>query len=82
VTIEAPPRIDLRPVAARLGELEPPRDGARWCADPPDCPIPELYFGVPSEQAYGRITRELRPSALAPVRVVEELAGPLGRDRS
>lgn len=60
------PRRDLRPVAARLAALEPEHDGARWCADPPTEPIPELYFGVPSVQEYGQLTRELRPSALAP----------------
>lgn len=73
VTIRPQPRRDLRPLAERLAALEPANGGASWCADPPDTPIPELYFGVPSEQAYGEITRELRPSALAPERVVEAL---------
>lgn len=72
VTFHPLPRRDLRPLAARLAALEPPRDGASWNADPPDEPIPELYFGVPSAQAYGQLTRELRPSALAPERVVGE----------
>jgi hypothetical protein len=76
VSIPVLPRRDLRPLAARLDALEPERDGARWNADPPSEPIPELYFGVPAEQAYGAITRELRPSRLAPARVVAELAGP------
>lgn len=72
VTFHPLPRRDLRPLAARLGRLEPERDGASWNADPPSDPIPELYFGVPSAQAYGQLTRELRPSALEPERVVGE----------
>ncbi|MCB9878838.1 MAG: hypothetical protein H6835_14680 [Planctomycetes bacterium] len=74
VTIGAPPRLDLRPLARRLGELEPERDGASWNADPPTEPIPELYFGVPSAQEYGRISRELRPSALPAEGVVAAFA--------
>jgi len=74
VTLQPPPRRDLRELAKALEELEPERDGASWNADPPTTPIPELYFGVPSEQEYGAITRELRPSALAPERVAEAFA--------
>jgi hypothetical protein len=74
VTFRAPPRCDLRPLAARLGALEPPHDGAAWTADPPAAPIPELYFGVPATQAYGEITRELRPSRLPHTTVTRELA--------
>jgi hypothetical protein len=81
VTIRAPLRRDLRPLAARLAALEPARDGACWCADPPNEPIPELYFGVPSRQEYGQLTRELRPSALSPEQVVgafvQHFAAPL-----
>ncbi|MGC6486881.1 MAG: DUF6687 family protein [Planctomycetota bacterium] len=66
VTIQPPPRRDLRLLRDRLRALEPGRDGARWHADPPDQPIPELYFGPWSEQEYGEITRDLRPSRLAP----------------
>jgi len=73
VTICAPPRRDLRPLAQKLTELEPPRDGASWQADDPSTPIPELYFGVPSEQAYGEITRELRPSRLSTAEVTKLL---------
>lgn len=65
------PRFDLRPLAARLAELEPPHDGAQWCADPPSEPIPELYFGVPGAQEYGQITRVLVPSRLPPERVAD-----------
>ncbi len=72
VTIQAPARRDLRPLAARLAELEPDRNGGQWLADPPTAPIPELYFGVPSEQEYGKVSRELRPSALAPAAVEAE----------
>lgn len=72
-TFHALPRRDLRPVADRLRELEPDRDGARWCADPPTEPIPELYFGVPSAQEYGQITRELRPSRLRAEQVERQL---------
>lgn len=71
-TFRALPRRDLRPLCARLRELEPDHDGAKWCVDAPLEPIPELYFGLPSEQAYGAITRELRPSRLAPATVERE----------
>ncbi|MBL9076990.1 MAG: hypothetical protein JNL08_05775 [Planctomycetes bacterium] len=70
VTFHPHPRRDLRPLAAHLAELEPTHDGAAWTADPPTAPIPELYFGVPSAQEYGRITRELRPSRLPVERIV------------
>ena len=74
VTIHAPPRRDLRPLARKLADLEPEHDGASWQADAPDTPIPELYFGVPSEQEYGEITRELRPSKLPSEQVTQEFA--------
>ncbi len=65
------PRIDLRPLAARLQELEgtegDPRHG--WHADPPTDPVPELWFGVDEPQAYGQVTRELGASRL-PVETV------------
>lgn len=70
VTLQPLPRADLRPLAAKLAELEPAHDGASWQADPPTEPIPELYFGVPSPQEYGQSTRELRPSRLPPERVI------------
>lgn len=73
VTIQPPRRTDLRPLARRLAELEPDHDGARWQADPPDVPIPELYFGVPAAQEYGEVTRELRESKLDVDRVTAEL---------
>jgi hypothetical protein len=69
VSFQPLPRLDLRPLAAHLAELEPAHDGASWNADAPDEPVPELYFGVPSVQGYGRITRDLRPSRLPPERV-------------
>lgn len=72
-TFRTLPRRDLRPLAERLGALEPPRDGARWCADPPTEPIPELYFGLPAAQEYGRVTRERRPSRLPPAEIELEL---------
>ncbi|MCA8976153.1 MAG: hypothetical protein KDC98_15640 [Planctomycetes bacterium] len=78
VTVRTPPRRDLRPLAQRLGELEPAHDGASWCADAPTDPIPELYFGVPAPQEYGQLTRELRPSSLAVDRVMAEFAAFFG----
>ena len=47
------PRVDLRPLAARLQALEGAvdRDDARWCADPPNLPVPELWFGRDEPQA-------------------------------
>jgi len=73
VTLQPLPRRDLRPLARRLAELEPEHDGARWCADPPTEPIPELYFGVPAAQEYGQITRQLVPSRLPAAQVTEAL---------
>jgi hypothetical protein len=70
VTFQPQPRLDLRPLATHLAELEPAHDGASWNADAPTEPIPELYFGVPSAQEYGRISRELRSSKLPAERVV------------
>jgi len=70
VTFHPLPRRDMRSLAAHLARLEPPRDGASWNADPPTEPIPEVYFGVPSAQDYGQITRELRPSRLRADQVV------------
>ena len=82
VTFCPPRRRDLRRLANRLAELEPAHDGARWCADPPTEPIPELWFGVPSAQEYGQITRELRPSRLAPALVSAEFAAFFAREES
>ncbi|GAB4136279.1 MAG: hypothetical protein Fur0037_00660 [Planctomycetota bacterium] len=72
VTIHAPARRDLRPLARRLQAIEGEDSPARWCADPLDEPIPELYCGVESPQQYGRITRELLPSRLDPETVERE----------
>jgi len=74
LTFHPLPRRDLRQLAAQLSDLEPPSDGASWNADPPTEPIPELYFGVPSAQEYGRITRDLRPSRLSHDRVASTIA--------
>ncbi|MCA8952815.1 MAG: hypothetical protein KDE27_25120 [Planctomycetes bacterium] len=77
VSIAPPPRRDLRRLCERLAVLEPPQQSAGqaigWHADPPDAPIPELYFGVAAEQEYGRITRELAPSRLDRSTVTAEL---------
>ncbi|MEZ5966301.1 MAG: DUF6687 family protein [Planctomycetota bacterium] len=76
VTISPPARRDLRPIAARLQDLEgglTTVGAARWNADAPTEPIPELYYGVPAAQAYGEVTRALAPSRLPPARVIEEL---------
>ena len=79
VTFHPLPRTDLRPLAAHLATLEPEHDGACWCADPPQEPIPELYFGVPSRQEYGQLTRELRPSQLPLERVVAAMVSHFAR---
>jgi hypothetical protein len=79
VTIATLPRMDLRPLAAHLATLEPAHDGACWTADAPTEPIPELYFGVPSTQEYGHLTRELRPSELLPERVIAAVASHFDR---
>lgn len=80
VTLQPLPRRDLRPLAARLADLEPAHDGASWNADPPSEPIPELWFGVPGAQEYGQITRQLVPSRLAADRVVAAFATFFGAD--
>ncbi|MBM4061150.1 MAG: hypothetical protein FJ265_08655 [Planctomycetes bacterium] len=72
-TLAPLPRRDLRPLAARLGALEPPHGSMQWCADPPDEPIPELWFGVAGTQEYGQVTRQLAPSRLGAERVADEL---------
>jgi hypothetical protein len=82
VTFHPLPRRDMRPLAARLAELEPARDGAGWNADPPSEPIPEVWFGVPGPQEYGQITRELRPSRLSVERVASAFAAHLAHDAS
>ncbi len=70
-----PKRIDLRPVAAALQELEgAPAGPFRWCADAPTEPVPELWFGVDEPQAYGQVTRSLGPSRLAVATVGGALA--------
>lgn len=78
VTLTPAPRRDLRPMAARLQELEHADGGAsatgQWCADEPAEPIPEVYFGTPGAQEYGAVTRHLAPSALAPERVIRVLS--------
>lgn len=79
VTIQPPTRRDLRPLRDRLRALEPAHGGASWHADPPDAPIPELYFGPWAEQEYGEITRELRPSRLRPEQVRAELLASFAR---
>jgi hypothetical protein len=69
------PRVDLRPLAARLQELEgDPAGPHRWCADPPTEPVPELWFGIDEPQVYGQVTRALEPSRLRPELVAEQLA--------
>lgn len=61
------PRRDLRELATRLNELEGSHGGGiGWFADPPDAPIPELWFGRDTPQDYGEVTRELAPSRLPP----------------
>lgn len=70
VSFAPPPRTDLRILADRLRELEPANaDGHGWHADPPDAPIPELWFGEDSEQEYGQVSRKLIPSSLPPSRI-------------
>lgn len=79
VTISPPPRRDLRPLAAALERRELAlgggRDGARWHADAKTEPIPELYFGLASDQEYGEVNRDLRPSRLSPGEVVDAVRG-------
>jgi len=73
VSFAPPPRTDLSRARQRLCELEP-ADEAGWWHDPSTEPVPELYHGIASAQVYGAVTRELRPSRLAPETVVAVLA--------
>lgn len=74
-----PARIDLRPVAAALQDMEGAADGPfRWCADAPTEPVPELWFGIDEPQAYGQVTRTLGPSRLAATVVAGRLAEAFG----
>lgn len=82
VTFRPLPRLDLRPLAEHLAALEPEHDGASWQADQPTEPIPELYFGVPSAQQYGQLTRELRPSRLPAERVTAAIVAFFARSSS
>lgn len=71
------PRLDLPAIATRLNGAEPPGDdGARWIASDPRSPIPELFFGVPGRgrPIAGSVSGELRPSRLAPDRVLAALS--------
>lgn len=74
-TFTPPARIDLRPVAQKLQELEgSPSGPVRWCADPPTEPVPELWFGHDEPQAYGQVTRTLGESRLDADTVAAALA--------
>ncbi|MEO0480725.1 MAG: DUF6687 family protein [Planctomycetota bacterium] len=77
VTMTPPARRDLREIAARLNELESPSGEARWCADAPTSPIPELWFGLDEPQVYGRVTRTLHPTTLPIDTVVQEMRAAL-----
>lgn len=68
-TISPLPRTDMRPLARHLAEQEGDSGVVRWCADAPTEPVPEVYFGQPTSQEYGKITRELAPSGLRPQQV-------------
>lgn len=82
-TFAPPARIDLRPVAAALQELEGPASGEmRWCADAPTEPVPELWFGRDEPQAYGQVTRTLGESRLPTDTVARELAAAFQAVRS
>lgn len=69
-----PPRLDMAILADELAAMEEltradtgdTGTGGQWCLDPPDEPVPELYHGIPSQQAYGQISRALTPSGLTP----------------
>jgi hypothetical protein len=74
VTLRPLPRRDLSPLAQRLQRLEGEDAAARWCADAPTEPIPELYCGLPAVQEYGQQTRQLLPSRLSPEQVEREFA--------
>jgi len=73
-TFEPPARRDLRPLAAQLRDLDADGNG-RWCADPPDQPVPELYHGIPEPQEYGQITRTLTATAVSADAIERAVAG-------
>ena len=69
------PRLDLRPVATRLNELEATaeEDPAAWRAQPPENPSPELWFGARELASFAEHNEALRPSRLAPAEIMTEL---------
>jgi Family of unknown function (DUF6687) len=72
-TFSPPRRRDLAELRTRLQRMEDGQDAGQegaWCSDPATEPVPELYHGLPSGQAYGQITRTLTPSGLAPECVI------------
>lgn len=80
-TIARAPRLDLAAIAARLNALEPARgDGARWIAQDPRSPVPEVCFGVPGSgrAIAGTVSCESRVSALPREIVIREFSrGPI-----
>ncbi len=75
VTFSPPKRRDLSPLSRRLQAMEEAggsNEQSQWSADPATEPVPELYHGIPSIQAYGQISRQLTPSRLMPETVCQE----------
>ena len=72
-TLAPPRRVDLRPLAARLQALEASEDRGIWQADPPDYPVPELYFGAPAAAKLGGQPRLCAASRLDSAQVIATL---------
>ncbi|MCZ6597354.1 MAG: hypothetical protein O7B99_06940 [Planctomycetota bacterium] len=79
VTIAKPPRPDLGALAERLNELEgsDPAGPAAWRAQARTNASPEFWFGAADLESFAEHNDALRPSALAPALVREEILGAL-----
>ena len=75
VTIAKPPRPDLVALAARLNALEgsDPAGSAAWRAQSATNASPELWFGAADLESFAEHNDALRPSALGPALVREEI---------
>ncbi|MFG0316768.1 MAG: DUF6687 family protein, partial [Planctomycetota bacterium JB042] len=76
VTIAAPPRVPLAPLAEFLEELEVSETEPHWHAHPMESPIPECWFGEPGTgRSFGPTAPgELCVSRLTPLLVERALS--------
>ena len=77
------PAPDLRPIAARLNELEHTSEAhpAAWRAQPPDNASPELWFGLRELESFAEHSDALRPSRLASAEILAAVTAGLAAAR-